>query len=210
MNILENLNWRYATKKMNGTAVPKDKVDYILEATRLAPSSSGLQPYQIIAVSNKELLEKIKPIARNQGQITEASHLLVFAAWDNYTVDRIGEVFKRTATERNVPENTMDDYKNMLVGAYTNREAAINFQHAAKQSYIAFGVALLAAAEQKVDATPMEGFDNEALDTLLNLKEKGLKSTAIMTLGYRDEANDWLVNMKKVRTPKEKFVTELK
>jgi nitroreductase/dihydropteridine reductase len=209
MNVLENLNWRYATKKMNGQSVPQEKVDYILETARLSPSSSGLQPYQVIAVSNKELLEKIKPIARNQGQITEASHLLVFAAWDNYTEERINGVFKRTATERNLPENAMDDYRNMLIGAYTKREADLNFQHAAKQSYIAFGTALVAAAEQKVDATPMEGFDNEALDELLNLKEKGLKSTAIMTLGYRDEANDWLVNMKKVRTPKETFVTEL-
>ncbi|MES2515656.1 MAG: NAD(P)H-dependent oxidoreductase [Bacteroidota bacterium] len=210
MNVLENLNWRYATKKMNGQSVPQEKVDYILETARMAPSSSGLQPYQVISISNKELLEKIKPIARNQGQITEASHLLVFAAWDNYTEDRINDVFKRTATERNMPENALDDYRNMLIGAYTTRDADLNYTHAAKQSYIAFGTALLAAAEQKVDATPMEGFDNDALDTLLNLKEKGLKSTAIMTLGYRDEANDWLVNMKKVRTPKDKFITEVK
>ncbi|MBI3520333.1 MAG: NAD(P)H-dependent oxidoreductase [Bacteroidetes bacterium] len=210
MNLVEDLNWRYATKKMNGTAVPQEKVDYILEAARLAPSSSGLQPFEIIVISNKELLEKVKPVANGQGQITDCSHLLVFAAWDTYTEERITEVFNRTIAERQLPENTMDAYKAMLIGAYPKRPADVNFQHAAKQAYISLGIAMAAAAEQKVDATPMEGFNNEALDELLNLKAKGLRSAVILPLGYRDEANDWLVKLKKVRTPKEKFITELK
>jgi nitroreductase len=210
MGILENLNWRYATKKMNGTIVPQDKVDTILEAARLAPSSSGLQPYEIIVISNKELLEKIKPVANGQTQITDCSHLLVFAAWDTYTEDRINEVFKRHSTERKMPESVSDAYRMMLIGAYPKRPAEENYIHAAKQAYISLGIAMAAAAELKVDATPMEGFDYKALDELLGLKEKGLRTAVILPLGYRDEANDWLLNLKKVRTPQEKFITEIK
>ena len=210
MGILENLNWRYATKKMNGMSVPQEKVDLILEAARLAPSSSGLQPFEILVISNKELLEKIKLIANGQSQITDCSHLLVFAAWDTYTEDRINEVFKRHSTERNMPESVSDAYRMMLIGSYPNRPAEENYVHAAKQAYISLGIAMAAAAELKVDTTPMEGFNYSALDELLNLKEKGLKSAVLLPLGYRDEANDWLLNLKKVRTPKEKFITEIK
>ena len=210
MNIIENLNWRYATKKMNGTKVPQEKVDTILEAIRQAPSSSGLQPFEVLVISNKELLEKIKPVARNQSQITDCSHLLVFAAWDTYTEARINEVFDRNNTERNLPESATADYRKMLLGAYPNKPAEENYQHAAKQAYIALGIAMVAAAELKVDATPMEGFDYKGMDEVLDLKSKGLRTAVILPLGYRDSENDWLVNMKKVRTPKEKFITEIK
>lgn len=210
MSILENLNWRYATKKMNGTTVPQDKVDHILEATRLAPSSSGLQPFEVLVISNKELLEKIKLVSHGQSQITDCSHLLVFAAWDTYTEARINGVFDHNNTERNLPESVTADYRKMLLGSYPSRPAEENYQHAAKQAYIALGIAMVAAAELKVDATPMEGFDAKGLDELLNLKSKGLRSAVILPLGYRDSENDWLVKMKKVRTPKEKFITEIK
>jgi len=92
---------------------------------------------------------------------------------------------------------------------YLPRTAEENFVHTARQAYIAFAFAIAEAASLKVDATPMEGFINEELDELLNLKEKGLKSVTILPIGYRDEANDWLVNLKKVRHPKEKFITEI-
>lgn len=210
MSLLEDLKWRYATKKMNGETIPQDKLDYIIEAAHIAPSSSGLQPFQIFVISNKELREKIKPIAMGQSQITDASHLLVFAAWDSYSEEKITTVFNRTLEERGLPLNTMDDYKNNLWGMYSKLPTDWHFNHAAKQSYISLGIAVAAAAEVKVDSTPMEGFDPDALDALLGLGEKGLKSTVILALGYRDKDNDWLVNMKKVRTPKELFITELK
>jgi len=210
MELLNALNWRYATKKMNGQTVPQDKVDTILEAAHLAPTSSGLQPFEIIVVTNADLKGKIKPIAFEQTQITDCSHLLIFAAWDNYTPERINEVFSRTVAERGVPANSMDDYKNRLINRFRSRTAEQNFAHAARQAYIGFGIALAAAAELKVDATPMEGFDNAALDELLNLKAKGLRSVTLLPLGYRDAENDWLVNLKKVRTPKTRFITELK
>lgn len=209
MELISNLNWRYATKKMNGKAVPQEKVDYILEAIRLSPSSSGLQPYKVISITNKDLLAKIEPIAYNQSQITDASHLLVFAAWDGYTLDKINQVFDYTIAERGLPENTMDDYKTRLWGMYEPLDKEWHATHAAKQAYIALGIALVAAAEQKVDATPMEGFVPAELDKILGLPELGLKSIVILPLGYREEENDWLVNMKKVRTPKEEFIIEM-
>lgn len=209
MNLLESLRWRYATKKMNGQIVPQEQVDKIIEAAYLAPTSSGLQPFRVIEITSPEMKEKIKAIAANQSQITDSSHLLVFAAWNNYTEERISEVFSHTALERGVPEETFNDYKNQLISTYVPRLERENFDHTARQAYIGFGTAIAAAAELRVDATPMEGFVNEELDKLLGLSEKGLKSVTILALGYRDEANDWLVNMKKVRTPKEDFLIRL-
>lgn len=209
MALIDDLKWRYATKKMNGEAIPAEKLDYILEAARLAPSSSGIQPFRIFAISNKELLEKIKPIANNQSQIVDCSHLLVFASWDGYSKERIGSIFNHTVEQRGLPVGAMDDYRDSLVDLYEPRGQEWQAHHAAKQSYISFGIALAAAAEQKVDATPMEGFDNKALDKLLNLEQEGLRSSVILALGYRDAANDWLVNMKKVRTPEEEFITRI-
>lgn len=210
MSLIEALNWRYATKKMNGEKVSQDKVDQILAAARLAPTSSGLQPFKIIVVTNPELKEKIKTVAYGQSQITDSSHLLIFAAWDNYTEERIRAVFAHTNSQRGVPDSATADYVNKLLATYINRTAEENFNHAAKQAYIGFGVALAEAALLKVDATPMEGFESGKLDELLGLGALGLRSTTIMPLGYRDEAGDWLVNLKKVRTPLEDFIIEFK
>lgn len=205
MSLVENLQWRYATKRMNGQKLPDDKLQYILDAAHLAPSSSGLQPYAIFVISDRELLEKIKPIASNQPQITEASHVLVFAAWNDYSEEKLTEVFNRTTAERGIDASVMDEYKARLWGMMSAKDKEWHKNHADKQAYISFGLAIAAAAEQKVDATPMEGFDNAALDELLNLKEQGLHSVLMLPLGYRDEQNDWLVSMKKVRTPKDLF-----
>lgn len=210
MSLIEALNWRYATKKMNGKAVPQDKVDLILEAARLAPTSSGLQPYKVIVVTNPDLKQTLLPHSFNQSQIIDSSHLLVFAAWDTYTEDRINGVFAHTHKERGTPPESTTDYQKMLVGNYVPRTEEVNFNHAARQAYIGFGMALAEAAIQKVDATPMEGFNNAEYDKILGLTEKGLKSVAIMPLGYRDESGDWLVNLKKVRQPKSEFLIEFK
>jgi len=207
MKLLDLLNWRYATKSMNGKTVPQEKLDYILEAARMAPSSSGLQPYEILVISNRELLERIRSIGFNQSQITDCSHLLVFASWDGYTPEKIASVLDRTVAERGQPAGTMDDYKKMLWDLYEPRGKAWQAVHTAKQAYIGFTLALVAAAEQGVDATPMEGFDPEELDKILGLTEKGLKSAVILPIGYRDAENDWLVQMKKVRKPMQEFVT---
>ena len=210
MALIDALKWRYATKKMNGQAVPQEKVDYILEAAKLAPSSSGLQPYKIFVITNKELKDKLRAVSFDQSQVTDASHVLVWAAWDGYSLEKISAVFDRTIAERGIPADAMDEYKQRLWGMYEPLGQEWHANHAAKQTYISFGVAIAAAAEQEVDATPMEGFIPAEVDKLLGLNELGLKSVLVLPLGYRDHENDWLVNMKKVRTPQEDFITEIK
>ncbi|MFD1605587.1 NAD(P)H-dependent oxidoreductase [Flavobacterium artemisiae] len=210
MTLIEALKWRYATKKMNGQAVPQEKLDYILEAAKLAPSSSGLQPYKVFVISNQDLKEKIRAVSFDQSQVTDASHVLVWAAWDGYSLEKITTVFNRTTEERGIPAEAMDEYKARLWGMYEPLGQEWHANHAARQAYISFGLAIAAAAEQKVDATPMEGFIPAEVDKLLGLNELGLKSVLVLPLGYRDETGDWLVNLKKVRTPQDEFITEIK
>lgn len=211
MNLLDTFKWRYATKKFDPTKKVDQKfVNEIIEAAWLAPTSSGLQPFQVIEITNQELKEKMMPIAYNQQQVADASHVLVFAAWDNYTSQRIDNIYKHTTEGRGQDSGRYNDYTDRLKKAYLSRPSEVNFEHAARQSYIAFGFAIAMAAELNVDSTPMEGFDNDALDNLLGLRELGLRSVTILPLGYRDEANDWLVNLKKVRHPKNEFLIELK
>jgi nitroreductase len=206
----DKLNWRYATKKMDPTkAVSEEKVEAILEAIRLAPTSSGLQPFEVIVIKDKEVRAKIQEIAWNQSQITEGSHLLVFAAWDNYTEERINHMFNLVNDERGFKNEGWEAYRQQLLATYPPRDAEVNFQHAARQAYIGLGMAMTAAAFEEVDSTPMEGFDPAKLDEILDLKARGLRSVAILPLGYRDADNDWLVNLKKVRRPREQFVVEI-
>lgn len=207
MDIISALNWRYATKSMNGEKVPQDKVDVILDSIRLSASSAGFQPYQVFVIQNKDLLEKIKPVAFNQQQITQASHLLVFAAWDRVTEERVDAMIKNIASIRGVSEDSLSGMR-----AYGDRFMAQtpeqNFQWAARQAYIALGTALVTAATLGVDSTPMEGFNSSELDELLGLSERGLKSVLLLPLGYRDPENDWLLPLKKVRMPKESLFIE--
>ncbi|TDG34844.1 NAD(P)H-dependent oxidoreductase [Pedobacter changchengzhani] len=210
MSLLEALNWRYAVKKMNGQPVDQNKVDQIIEATRLAPTSSGLQPFRVIEVTNPELKKTLLAHSFNQAQVVDCSHLLVFAAWDNYTEDRINDVFTLTHQERGTPPESTADYQKMLISNYVPRPESVNFEHAARQAYIGFGMAVAQAALLKVDATPMEGFDNAKYDEVLGLNEIGLKSVTILPIGTRDESGDWLVNLKKVRTPLSEFLIEKK
>ncbi len=209
--LIDKLKWRYATKKYTPSkTVAADKLERILEAIRLAPTSSGLQPFEVLVVSNPDLREKIRAIAFNQQQITDCSHLLVFAAWDDTTPERINAMFELTNKERGGSNEAWDNYRNMLLGICAARGTEVNFQQAAKQAYIGLGVALLAAAFEEVDSTPMEGFDPAALDALLGLRERHLRSVVILPLGYRQADGDWLVNLKKVRRPRESFITEIK
>ena len=209
-DLLETLQWRYATKKMDpAKTVPQDKVERILEAVRLTASSSGLHPYEVFVVTNPALREQIKPHAWNQSQVTEASHLLVFAAWDNYTPERINARFDLVNTVRGFKNEGWEAYRQQILATYPQRDAETNYQHAARQAYIGVGTALIAAAQEKVDSTPMEGFDPAKVDEILGLREKGLRSVVMLPLGYRADAGDWLVDLKKVRPAREQFITEL-
>ncbi|WP_370408005.1 nitroreductase family protein [Tenacibaculum dicentrarchi] len=207
MELLDKLKWRYAAKAMNGKKVSEEKVTRILEAARLAPTSSGLQPFEIFVIKNQEIKEQIKPIAWNQSVITDCSHLLVFAAWDTYTEDRINYMFDLTNEIRGFKNEGWENYRQMLLSSYPQKDAEENFNHASKQAYIAFSQAITAAAYEKVDATPIEGFDPAAVDKILNLREKGLRSAVLLPIGYRAEDKDWLVNLVKVRKPMNELVT---
>lgn len=208
--LLDDLNWRYATKKMDPTrTVAEDKVTRILQAAQLAPTSSGLQPFEILVVTNPDLRAQIRAVAWDQAQVTEGSHLLVFAAWDNYTEARIDAVVAQMAAERGGLSETLSAYYTRLKAMYLPRPAEVNYEHAARQAYIAFAMAVAQAAEDKVDATPMEGFDPAAVDEILGLRARGLRSVTLLPLGYRAAEGDWLQGLAKVRRPLDQLVTRL-
>ncbi len=209
MELIDKLNWRYATKAMNRQVIPQAKIDNIIEAISLAPTSSGLQPFEVYVITNQEVKDKIKAIAWNQSVVADCSHLLVFAAWDTYTEERINKMFDLVNEVRGFKNEGWENYRQMLLKGYPPRDPEVNFNHAAKQAYIAFSQAIAAAAFEEVDATPMEGFDASSLDEILGLREKGLRSCVLLPLGYRDAENDWLVDLKKVRKSKEDLITEV-
>ncbi|GLU51789.1 NAD(P)H-dependent oxidoreductase [Dyadobacter frigoris] len=207
-NLIETLNWRYATKRMNGEKIPAEKLKVILEAIQLSPSSAGMQPYTVFVIEDQELKEKIQKVAYMQPQIAEASHLIVFASWTKITAEHIDEYMNLIAHTRGVSAESLDGFKTSITNGILSRPEEDNAQWAARQAYIALGHALVAAASEQIDATPMEGFDANGLDEILDLNEKGLHSVVIMTLGYRDAENDVLASAKKVRRSLEElFVT---
>lgn len=203
-NLIEKLNWRYAAKRMSGAEVESEKLNNILEAIQLAPSSMGLQPYNVLVISDPEVKKAIFEKAAPQPQILESSHLLVFTAWEKVTAQSIAEYINLIATTRNISVESLSGFH----GAFNqilSRTEKDNFDWAARQAYIALGHAIVAAAVEGVDATPMEGFNGPELDKVLNLNEKGLRSVVMLTLGHRDHENDQLAKAKKVRRPKEEL-----
>jgi nitroreductase / dihydropteridine reductase len=205
--LIEKLNWRYATKVYDpAREVPEEKLAAILEAVRLAPTSSGLQPFEVILVKDPKFRAKIRAVGFDQAPITDASHLLVFAAWDNYSDARIDGVVEEIAAQRGGDVSAVKEYYQRLKGMYLPRTAEENYQHAARQAYIAFGIGVTAAAFEAVDATPMEGFDAGQVDEILGLKAQGLRAVTLLALGYRAEGGDWLSGLKKVRRPMDRLV----
>jgi nitroreductase len=198
-NLTQALEWRYATKRMNGTSVPQDKVDAILEAIRLSPSSYGLTPYRVLVIKDIELRKKIQAAAYMQPQIVEGSHVLVFAAWDTITEKNVDDYMKLVADTRGMNVTDLNGFKSMIMGTVNNLDAQGKVAWSARQAYIALGTGIVAAALEGVDATPMEGFDPAGVDAALGLKEMGLKSVVMLTLGYRDTATDTSAGYKKVR-----------
>lgn len=206
MNIIENLNWRYATKRMNGEEISNEKSEIILEAIRLAPTSMGLQPFKVLVIKDKEIRERMKQACYNQPQITESAFILVFAVWkDNYE-QKATDYIELIAKTRNQSIESIDGFKKNLLNAIKSNDP---ISWAARQAYIAFGFGLATAAMLKIDTTPMEGFMPDELDKVLELDKLGLKSVVIMAIGNRDEKNDYLVNLPKVRKSKEDFFIHL-
>ena len=200
MDFLNKMQWRYATKRMNGVKVPQEKLDVILKAIELAPTSIGIQPFKVFVVESKDVRTKIHAAACPQPQVLEGSHLLIFAAREVLTNDEVEEYVNRVASIRNVPVESLGDFKKMVMSVQGMSKDDY-FIWAAKQTYIALGFGLVGAAEAEVDSTPMEGFSAPALDEVLGLAAKGYRSTVLLALGYRDHKADYLVNAAKVRKP---------
>ena len=204
MELIESLQWRYATKKMNGDKIPQDKLERILEATRLAPSSYGLTPNQVIVVEDQDIKEQLVGACYGQTQLKDSSAVLVFATWDTIDEESVGNYINTIAKERNLPVDNLNDFKGMMTGTITNMTEEQKTIWAQKQVYIGLGFSLVASALEGVDSTPMEGFVPSKVNEILGLKELGLSSTVILTLGYRDPI-DVLSHLKKVRRDNDNF-----
>ncbi len=205
MNFLESLEWRYATKRMNGEQIPDQKLKNILDAVQLAPSSFGLTPYNVIVVQDPAIKEKLAPHCYNQPQIKESSALLIFAPWKNINDDHVDVYMNEIAAKRGIPTEALADFSNMIKGKVNSSSPEDLHVWAAKQAYIALGFGLAAAAVEAIDSTPMEGFNPAGVNEVLGLEAKGLSAVCILALGYRDAPQDYLANAKKVRRDKEKL-----
>ena len=208
--LMDDLTWRYATKKMDpAKTVAAEKIETVLDAIRMAPTSSGLQPFEVLVITDPDIRAKLQDATFGQTQVTQSTALLVFAAWDDYTDARIDMVMHEVADARGGVTDMLEGYYSRLKDTYVGRAADVNFDHAARQAYIALGVGMVAAAEAKVDCTPMEGFVADDYDAILGLREKGLRTCVILPLGYRDSEGDWLVDAPKVRRDKAKLFPRL-
>lgn len=209
MELLDAMNWRYAAKKMTGQTVPAEKLDTILEAIRLSASSMGIQPYNILVISDHELKGKIHELACPQPQVVEGSHLLVFASWTNVDVAQIEAYIQLIATTRGVTTESLGPFSEAIKGGLLSKTPEERANWTARQAYIALGSGLIAAATEQVDATPIEGFNAAALDEILDLPAKGLRSVALLALGYRDAEKDFLSKAVKVRRARKELFIEL-
>ena len=199
--VLSQLKWRYATKKFDPTKKIAPELWGQLESAAIqAPSSFGLQPWSFVVVTDPEVRKKLHPASYNQPQILDASHLVVFAAKNPPTAADVEAHVARTAEVRREPVEALDGLKQGLLGALGRMDATQAHRWAARQTYIALGVFLSAAALMGVDACPMEGFQGEQYDEILGLKAKGLASVVIATAGYRS-AEDKNASTAKVRFP---------
>lgn len=209
MELIKNLKWRYAVKKYSDEQVSEDKVDRIVEAINLTASSCGIQPYRLFVITNPEVRKRLGEGSFN-AQIHASSHLLVFAGFNEITSDYISDYVEMMEQQRNLENGALNVLKDTLIDYFSVQTPGQNVIWSDKQAYIGLGTALIAAAELKVDATPMEGFDPKLFDEVLGLSEKGLHTSVIMSLGYRDAANDFLASAPKARLPIDEFSTRIK
>jgi nitroreductase / dihydropteridine reductase len=209
MSLTKDLNWRYAAKNMSGKKVSGKKLDIILNAANLSATSYGLQPFTIAVVSNKKLKVKLQAAAYNQPQVGNSSHILVFAVPVQLTPAHIEKHIANVSATRGIALAHLEGYKGMMLGSVGALPAEQQQIWASKQAYIALGTALAAAAEQKIDACPMEGFDKDQFDSILGFAKKGLKSVVIMPIGFRDES-DATAKLPKVRKSAEDMFIMMK
>lgn len=185
---IDHLNWRYATKIFDTSRkVASEDLEKLMKSIQLSASSYGLQPYEVIVIDNSELREKLKPAAWNQSQITDASHLIVFASYTSIGVKHINSYLENISSTRKVEMEDLNGFLEMLQNTVLNLSATEQALWSSKQAYLALGNLLSAAASYQIDTCPMEGFDASKFDEILGLKEKGLTATVIAPIGYRSE-----------------------
>ena len=202
---IENQNWRYATKKFNSEKkISNSDLEILKEAIQLSSSSYGLQPYKVLIIENEEIRKQLQPASWGQSQITEASHLFVFASVTNVDAEYITHYAENMAKTRNIPFDSVKGYADFMIGNITTLTPEKQIIWAQKQAYLALGNLLNVAAELKIDVTPMEGFLPEQYNEILGLTEKGLHATLVATIGYRHD-EDETQHYAKVRKP----ITEL-
>jgi len=202
---IENQNWRYATKKFNSEKkISNSDLEILKEAIQLSSSSYGLQPYKVLIIENEEIRKQLQPASWGQSQITDASHLFVFASIINVDSEYITRYAENMAKTRNIPFDSVKGYADFMIGNISTLTPEKQLIWAQKQAYLALGNLLNAAAELKIDVTPMEGFLPEQYNEILGLTEKGLHATLVATIGYRHDEDD-TQHYAKVRKP----ITEL-
>lgn len=205
---IEHQNWRYATKKFDATKKISDKdLNILKEAIRLSSSSYGLQPYKVIIVENSELRAQIQPAAWGQAQIVDASHLIIFANETALGGDTIDSFLKNISETRNTPIEALSGYGDFMKSKILTLSSEAKNNWTAKQTYLALGNLLNAAAELKIDATPMEGFVPAQVNEILGLDKLGLNATLIATLGYRHEEDATQHNKKVRKSHEDLFIT---
>jgi nitroreductase len=202
--LLDQLNWRYATKQFDSTRkIAAHDWATLEEALLLSPSSGGLQPWKFLVVTDPAVRAKLKPASYGQAQIGDASHLVVFAAKRDLTEADVDAHVKHVAEVQGAPVEALAPLRNMLVGGLVkSQDATARGAWARNQTYIALGNLLTSAALLGIDACPMEGFDRAQYDEILGLKAQGLTASVIATLGYRSTADKYS-HAPKVRFPKE-------
>ncbi|WP_439185223.1 NAD(P)H-dependent oxidoreductase [Carboxylicivirga taeanensis] len=209
MNIIDKLNWRYATQQFDASKKLSDEqLQLILEATNLAPSSFGLQPYSIVVIENAELRQKLRGVARNQAQTVDASHLILFAANTNLSDKDVEAFVKRISDTRKVPVETLAEYDALMKNTIHSLPAEAILSWATKQTYIALGQLMVTCAVEGIDTCPMEGFDKKAFDEILGLPARNLTSVVMAAVGFRS-SEDKYQHLAKVRKSLDELVVKL-
>jgi len=197
MSILENLKWRYATKKFDSTyELSESELNTIKEVIQLSPASYGLQPYKVLVVTNPEIRELLKAVSWNQPQITDASALLVFVKNNNIDETEVDLYVENIVNTRGVTKEMLAEYEGMMkhaVSSQTDEQKGIWVE---KQIYLAVGNLLTSLSVLGIDSCPMEGFDRGKYDSILGLTETS--SVVICPIGKRDDSDEYQ-NYPKVR-----------